>query len=254
MALGNVKLPSSSTVESTDWIVLAVGPAGTTRLVSFRDGAKLGFGKRTARIYRTIRETLRLARAGPYDVPDGFETYDTLADQFTLAVPRGWTPFHQTSVEVGGVPLWGRTIFSERALVSSPEGADELDLALRRIEAGTQSAITLDRREALAGMKCDGFSKSDERKLVAWVEQDPLLAAAREILEGPVVEPLPLGDCIGRRLRARVRDTGGAEILLEASGAGSTGKLPGGLALEPGVYVVAPPGRTETARFVVTID
>ncbi len=64
-------------------------------------------------------------------------------------------------------------------------------------------------------MTCNGFSKPAERKLVEWVEQDPPFAAAREILEGPVMEPLPLGDCIARRLRARVRDATGAEILLD---------------------------------------
>lgn len=200
----------------TDWVVLAVGPAGATRLVSFRDGAKLGFGKGTLRIYRTILDTLRLAGAGPYDVPDGFEIYDALADQFTLAVPSGWTPFHQSSIDVHGRPLWGRIIFSEQPLGSAADGADELEPALRRIEAGTQSAFTLDRSEALGGMRCSGFSGSAERKLVARVEAEELLATAGEILEGPIVEPLPLGDCIGRRLRARVRDAGGAEILFDA--------------------------------------
>lgn len=181
----------------TDWIVVSVGPPGARRLVSFRDGAKLGFGKRTSKIHRTIREVLRQARAGPYDAPDGFETYDALASQFTLFLPAGWTARHETSVEVEGRRLWGRTVFSEP-------------------EAPVETKITLDRREALAGMRCSGFTKSADRALVTWFEEDPLLASARDVLEAPTGEPFPLGDCIARRLRARVHDADGSEMLLDA--------------------------------------
>lgn len=177
----------------SSWAVLRYRVQGTSRIIGFRDGSKLGYGTATEEIYRALKETLRLTGTGQYAVRPGFQAYDELDERFTLAFPERWSTYHRIIIDAGDGLVLGRLVFSEAAI---PEGRDAADAAtqeqvertLSGIDRGEIAAFQIVREEADRGMRCRGFSRQAARRL-------------RERFGLAATEPATLGGCNGLQAR-----------------------------------------------------
>lgn len=204
----------------TDWIVLAILEDGQRRLVGLRDGRKLGYGQQTDLIYDTILDLIRRAGVAQYDVPEGFRVYDRLDDQFTMAIPAGWTVYHRTLVDTGQYGVWGEAVFSPEPVISEaePEPVEREELRqrmLRAIDDGEAGAFFVDRREARRGMLCEGLSEKAMDRLQQWVTDDPLFDQGRGVEESIRTEPIVIDGCKGLRIVRQSRRPDQAQRVLD---------------------------------------
>jgi hypothetical protein len=204
----------------TFWIVLEVVRDDTTQLVGLRDGRKFGYGQKTEEIYDGILERVRQAGAAQYDVPEGYRTYDRLDEQFTLAIPVGWRSYARSLVETGGRAPWGEIVFLPESMTPGDEPSpDERQRiwrqALEEADDGSAGALFVDRREAVRGMRCEGFSEKAAARLLEWAAEDPLFEAGRGSEESTRTEPLVIDDCSGLRIVRRSRRAGEEERVLD---------------------------------------
>jgi hypothetical protein len=204
----------------TDWVVLSVESEQGRSLVGLRDGRKFGYGQATAEIHETLRTIFRRLGVAQYDVPEGFETYDRMADQYVLALPAGWAIHPRTLTEVGDQAIWGALVFSPRPLAPDPSlPPDEREAALRRslheVDSGRSGAIFMQRRKAKSGMRCRGFSDKAVETIVAWAAQDRIFAGTSGVDESTRTESIDVDVCSGLRVLKRVRDSAGSELILD---------------------------------------
>lgn len=204
----------------TDWIVMSVLEEGERRLIGFRDGRKFGYGQQTDEIRETIMAVIRQAGAAQYGVPEGFRAYDELDEQFTMAIPLGWSVYHRTLIATGQHGFRGEAIFSREPVVSEterdPERREELRRqALRAIDDGEAGAFFVDRREAPRGMRCEGFTEKGMARLQQWVAEDPLFDEGRGVDESVRTEPVVIDGCSGLRIVRHSRRPEGVERVLD---------------------------------------
>ncbi len=142
--------------------------------------------------------------------PEGFEPYQEMSDQFTLALPSGWSVYDQGKVLMGrkgktGPPI----IFSAEkidgaAMLSGGEKALQKVMGqLVGVEIGEIPGFMLDRLEAKKGMSCEGFDKKAEKKLLKLVGTDPMFGKDRTTHEKPHADPASIGGCSGLRIKGK---------------------------------------------------
>jgi hypothetical protein len=204
----------------TDWIVLEIVVDESSRLVGLRDGRKFGYGQRTEQLYELILAGVKQAGAAQYDVPEGYQAYDRLQAQFTLTVPLGWTAYPRSLIEVDGLALWGEIVFVPHSQVPDKDVSAEDRQELRRqslaaVDDGSSGAFYVDRREALRGMRCEGFSEKAMARLLEWAVQDPLFAGGRGSEESTRTEPAIIDDCNGLRIVRRSKQVDQEELILD---------------------------------------
>jgi hypothetical protein len=204
----------------TDWIVLEIIEGESRTLVGLRDGRKFGYGQQTERLYELILDAIKRAGAAQYDVPEGYRAYDRLQAQFTLTVPQDWTAYPRSLIEVDGLALWGEIVFVPQSsvpdsAVSAEERQQLRKKALAAVDDGSSGAFYVDRREALRGMRCEGFSEKARATLLRWAEEDPLFAAGRGSEESTRTETVVIDDCNGLRIVRRSRQPGQEERILD---------------------------------------
>jgi hypothetical protein len=204
----------------TDWVVMTVIDESGKRLVGLRDGRKLGYGQHSDEIYNAILFAVRHAGAAQYEVPEGFRTYDELDGQFTMGIPVEWSISHRTLIATEESGYWGEVIFSDEPVVS--DAGPDVELrekqrreALRAIDDGESGAIFVDRREALRGMRCEGFSEKAIASLEQWASEDPLFDQGRGVEESRRTEPTIIDGCTGVRIVWRRRLPEQAERVLD---------------------------------------
>lgn len=204
----------------TDWAVLALVDEKGKRIVGFRDGKKLGYGRRSRSIYETILGAARLMSVAQYKVPEGFRTYDGLDFLFTLAVPEGWSAHHRSVIEIDGQPTWGEMLFlpgSERdeGAPGDPWGDHLVEWSVDAVRAGQVGGIFIDRNKAERGMSCIGFTEKARARLLERAERDPLFRGVRGEEESTRTEPWAVDGCHGLRIVRRSRPEEGAEVVLD---------------------------------------
>jgi hypothetical protein len=177
----------------TDWVVLGLTDAGGERItVGFRDGQKLGYGQSTVRLFETIISALRQNEAGPWAVPSGFQLFDDLYKQFTIAYPIGWQPHHENMTALDGKPIWGRSWFGGQPWAELRSDAVLQAKAIKQLERGQAQGLLLDRLAAPKGLRCDADEEKAVKRLLPMIEErlDPLRWSI-----APQVETVRLDGC-----------------------------------------------------------
>jgi hypothetical protein len=205
---------------NTDWVVIALVDEQGRRVIGLKDGRKLGYGQKTGELFETILAAMKKLGAAQYHVPVGFETFDGMDDQFTIALPAGWSAHPRTQVHVSGQAIWGTILFSPSPLVpDSSLPATQQDearsSALREAESGRTGAVFVQLREALRGMRCEGFSEKARATLREWSETDPLFSAGQGTEQSTRIEPIEVDGCNGLRVVRRSLQAGGEERILD---------------------------------------
>jgi hypothetical protein len=205
---------------NTDWVVLVVTDGESRHLVGIRDGRKFGYGTRTRQIYETLLAAVRRYGAAQYRVPDGFETYDELDHQFTIAIPEGWSSYHRSLVEVDGRAMWGEVLFmpgsAPKPSTIRLEGKGYvLQRSLNAVLSGENGGFFVDRREAQSGMSCEGFTEKARNRLLMDATEDPLFPEDGGKEESTRTEPIVVDGCHGLRILRRSRQPGEPERVLD---------------------------------------
>ena len=194
----------------TDWVVLGVTDVAGQRItVGFRDGQKLGYGQSTGRLFETIIFALRENAAGPWAVPDGFQLFDDLYRQFTIAYPAGWEPHHENMTALDGKPIWGRSWFGEQAWSELKGDPDLQAEEIRELERGQALGLLLDRVEAPKGLRCDAEEGKAVKRLLPLIEEQlhPLRWS-----NSPQVETVSLDGCNAWRFVGTAAISDGAPV------------------------------------------
>jgi len=196
----------------TDWLVLSIDDPGLPHLLGLRDGHRFGYGQQTHQVRRAVMAALRLARAGQFNVPEGFVAFEGMDRQFTLALPADWSTHPVLLVETGDGSLWGKTLVTAQPI-------DERGGDLRRFDAGELPGFFIDTRELVSGMSCNGFSEKGRETLIEWIRevavpQTP--APPRDAgPDEPVVESIEIDRCSGLKIVIRGRGADGNDRVLD---------------------------------------
>ena len=188
----------------TEWVVLSVVRDGKRELIGLRDGRKLGYGQHTGELYDALRDTARRFSWAQFATSEGFRPYTELDRVFAMDVPADWAMYHHDLVHVDGVVRYGTVVFTALPLLEAddPKGKAR-PRALAKIQDGAVSAWIVTRREALGGMKCEGFDRGALAALGEIVAADPFFGRPFDFAAAPAFESSQIDGCTGVRLVAR---------------------------------------------------
>ena len=209
--LASVRMISYGTMRGdvdTEWVVLEVVRDGKRELIGLRDGRKLGYGQRTGELYEVLRDTARRFSRAQFSTSEGFRAYTELDRVFAMDVPADWTLYHHDLVHVDGLVRYGTVVFTAAPLLEAddPKGKARAR-ALGKIQQGQATAWIVTRREALGGMKCDGFDKGALEALGEIVASDPFFGPPLPPAAPSAFEPVEIDGCAGLRLVSRTETT-----------------------------------------------
>jgi hypothetical protein len=177
---------------------------------------KGGIMKGTFSFPATLGLLAALALAAPVATIEASELilYEGLPDQFTIALPEGWTAYDQRLAVTGERSLVGMVIFSPVDF-SRLDSAEKQIEAMLKLDTGETACFFVDRHPAPKGSSCKAFSEKATKKVRRMIESDPILAKDRRVIEPLRVETMPLGSCDALRWTARTRRADGNESALE---------------------------------------
>jgi hypothetical protein len=143
--------------------------------------------------------------------------YFAMKDQFTIALPVGWSVYDQgmalsrKSGKTGPPIVFCSEAIDGKAMTSGDEEAlQKVIRQLSGVEIGAIAGFTLDRLPAKKGMSCEGFDAKAEKKLLDLMGTDPMFGPGRTIREKPHAEPVVIGGCQGLRLKGKGTASTGA--------------------------------------------
>jgi hypothetical protein len=153
---------------------------------------------------------------------EGFVPYVGMKDQFTIALPVGWSVYDQQEVLTGkrgktGPPVvFSSEVIDGRAMMSGDKQA-ALKVAdqLSGIETGLLSGFALDRLPARYGMSCNGIDGEARARLLELLGRDPMFGRGRTIREKLHAEPTLIGGCQGLRVKGKGEARGGGGRILD---------------------------------------
>ncbi len=136
------------------------------------------------------------------DAPDGYEAYDGLKDQFTIALPAGWSVYDQTQALSGKASPHGVIFFSAELLTKAGETLADLG-AMSRADTGDLPSFFVDRKPAARGMSCAKFTKPAAYDIGVMLTEDPIFGAVRRRFSSTPIhhDPIPIGGCQGYRYK-----------------------------------------------------
>lgn len=158
----------------SDWVAIQIKDASRDRVVALHDGGNFGFGTNTAELYELIRGALERARAGQFDVPDGFQALDGLGAQINLGIPQDWTA---EAVEVLVQPD-GKSTQGTAHLVA-PDGA--VIRLERRAATGRGACAKIGRRLSARLAKELGGGPDGTGSTVAVVPEEATVGSCRGV-------------------------------------------------------------------------
>jgi|GEM_PF-6112493 len=153
---------------------------------------------------------------------EGIEIYVGMKDQFTIALPAGWSVYDQQEVLTGkrgktGLPIvFSAEVIDGRAMMSGDKQA-ALKVAdqLSGIETGRLPGFALDRLPARYGMSCNGIDGQARARLLELLGGDPMFGRGRTVREKPHAEPTLIGGCQGLRVKGKGEARGGGGRILD---------------------------------------
>jgi len=135
-------------------------------------------------------------------VPEGYETFDGLKDQFTVALPAGWSAYNQNQALSGNPSLFGVVVFSAQAVNKEGETTADSNV-MSRVDTGDLPSFFVDRQPAAKGMSCTKFTKSAAYDLGVTLTKDPIFGAARSYFSATPIkhDEIQVGGCQGIRYK-----------------------------------------------------
>jgi len=135
-------------------------------------------------------------------VPEGYEAYDGLKDQFTIALPAGWSAYNQKQALSGRSSTLGVVLFSAQAVTKEGEKTADPNV-LSRADTGDLNSFFVDRQPAAKGMSCAKITKSAAYDLGVKLTKDPIFGAARSYFSATPIkhDEVQVGGCQGLRYK-----------------------------------------------------
>ena len=162
-------------------------------------------------------------------VPEGFVIYEGHKDQFTIALPPGWSVYDQSRQPGASRGFFDVVIFSPVDLspMSGRFGpgdetkAREFGAALGRIATGETPSISVNRHPAEKGMSCDSFQKKAQERVLSMVKENETKDRNkdRKLIEPFRAEPISLGGCQGVWVRGRTEAPDGKQWAVDVRAA-----------------------------------
>jgi hypothetical protein len=148
--------------------------------------------------------------------------YIGMKDQFTIALPVGWSVYDQLEVLTGkrgktGPPVvFSSEAIDGRAMMSGDkQAALKVAEQLSGIETGRLSGFALDRLPARYGMSCNGIDGEARARVLELLGSDPMFGRGRTIEKKPYAEPILIGGCQGLRVKGKGGARGGGGRILD---------------------------------------
>ena len=163
-------------------------------------------------------------------VPEGFVIYEGHKDQFTIALPAGWSAYDQSGL-AGRSSGFNVVIFSpvDLSRMSGPfppgeEGKGKMNeflAALGRIDTGETPSVWVNRHPADKGMSCDSFQKKAQERVLRMVKDTETEShnKGRKAIEPFRAEPISLGGCQGVAVTVRTEAPDGKQRAVEVRAA-----------------------------------
>lgn len=148
-------------------------------------------------------------------VPAGYQTYDSLASEFTIALPQGWSAFDQAAALGARTPApFSMVIFSSVPMVQAdPQQAVEV---LGRVATGEIPSFFVQRQSNDRHMSCAGLTEKGEKRVFKLV-RDTEFGRGTKAIEPLRQSSATIGGCQGIRLYGRVQARNGAEWIVEVN-------------------------------------
>ena len=125
--------------------------------------------------------------------------YDGLKEQFTIALPEGWTVYDQTAALTGKPSTTGMVFFTAEPLLAPGQKVIPLSgaEALAKVERGDVPAFFVDRGPATRGMSCSKLTRRAESQVEELVSRDEIFRQTRGLLllARPKVSQIELAGC-----------------------------------------------------------
>jgi hypothetical protein len=133
---------------------------------------------------------------------EAYETYDGLREQFTIALPAGWSTYNQNQALSGELSPLGVVVSSALAVRKEGETTADPDL-MSRIDTGEIPSFFVDRQPAAKGMSCSKFTKSAAYEVGVKLTKDPIFGAARRYFSATPIkhDAIQVGSCQGFRYK-----------------------------------------------------
>jgi len=131
-------------------------------------------------------------------VPEGYVPYDGLKDQFTIALPEGWSAYNQNQALSGRSGSSGMVFFTAQAITKEGEKTADPNL-LSQVDTGAIPSFFVDRQPAVKGMSCAKFTKTASYDLGVKITKDPIFGAARSYFAATPIhhDDVSIGGCQG---------------------------------------------------------
>jgi hypothetical protein len=217
---------ASNFADTNRWGIVKFGAAG--EVAAFRDGHGLGLGGDSEKIYLTIRSAMPTQQAptaasspqqpppAAENSPEGFVPYEGLKEQFTIALPQGWTAYDQSRALKGAPGRYGMVFFlASKDLTSDTAAGPSMPVEVMvKVDTGEVPSFFVQREAAGKGMSCTGFSEKAEKTVVDLIGKDA--AFKKNALEPAHAEPASVGGCKGVRVRAKSQPQNGSSWVADA--------------------------------------
>lgn len=150
-------------------------------------------------------------------LPEGFVLYEGLKDQFTIALPEGWTAYDQGRLVKGTSGRFGLVSFLESKSSNIDTGTLLSAENAGRIDTGATASFFVQRQPAEKGTSCSGgFPVGAEKKLVELISGDPVFKKAATTTEAPHAAPASVAGCRGLSIRGRSQLANGIAWVTDA--------------------------------------
>lgn len=137
-------------------------------------------------------------------IPEGYETYEGHKDQFTIALPVGWTTYDQEASLTDRRSSIGVVVFSARPVTEEGQTTADENL-LSQVDTGEMPSFFVDRQPASKGMSCAKFSRNSAYGIGIQLAQDPIFGFVRRMFSATPLkhDKIDVGGCQGLRFRGR---------------------------------------------------
>jgi hypothetical protein len=146
-----------------------------------------------------VNFTIPLASATEDLVP-----FDGLKEQFTIALPDGWSVYNQAEAISGEQSPFGMVFFSAHPLTRPGEKTADPEL-LAKADVGEIPTFFVDRGPAGKGMTCSEFSRAAGGHVAGIVRNDPVISEGREVPTQVLPKRIELGGCEGFKVEMRAK-------------------------------------------------
>jgi len=130
------------------------------------------------------------------DAAEDLVPFEGLKEQFSIALPGGWTVYNQSEAISGEQGPFGVVFFSAQPLTKPGEKTADIEL-LAKADLGEIPSFFVDRQPAGKGMACSEFSRLAAGRIAGMARNDPSIANGQELPSQFLPKRIELGGCQG---------------------------------------------------------